>query len=222
MKYSLCISLDKCLRLYIVLHMSKHENQTDKVLKLAKTLGFLRVKDLLAHGIHHEHLRRLCAKGLLLRTGRGIYRLAKDDTSENITLASVAKRIPKGIICLLSALRFHNIGTQNPPEVWIALKQKIAPPREKDLPLRIMWFSDDSYANGTESHTIEGVSVKITNPGKTVVDCFKYRNKVGLDVALEALKECLRKRKCSPSELWKYAKVCRVANVMRPYLEAIE
>ena len=202
--------------------MSKNANEADKTLKLAKTPGFLRVKDLLAHGIHPEHLRRLCSKGLLLGTGRGIYRLTEADASENITLAAVAKRIPNGVICLLSALRFHNIGTQNPPDVWIALKQKNAPPREKDLPLRIMWFSDASYANGIETHTIEGVSVRITNPGKTVADCFKYRNKIRLDVALEALKECLRKRKCSPSELRKYAKVCRVAQVMRPYLEAIE
>ncbi len=202
--------------------MRRNENEADKVLKLAKTLGFLRVKDLVAHGIHPEHLRRLCSKGLLLRTGRGIYRLAGANTSENITLATVAKRIPKGVICLLSALRFHNIGTQNPPEVWIALKRGTASSREKDLPFRIMLFSNVSYATGIETHTIEGVSVKITNPGKTVADCFKYRNKVGLDIALEALKECLRKRKCSPSELWKYAKVCRVSNVMRPYLEAME
>ena len=202
--------------------MSKNTNEADKALKLVKTLGFLRVKDLLAHGIHPEHLRRLCSKGLLLRTGRGIYRLAGADTSENITLATVAKRIPNGIICLLSALRFHNIGTQNPPDVWIALKRGMAPPREKDLPFKIVGFSNASYANGIETHVIEGVSVKITNPGKTVADCFKYRNKVGLDVAIEALKECLRKRKYSPSELWKYAKVCRVANVMRPYIEAME
>jgi len=202
--------------------MSKNEKKADKVLKLARALGFLRIKDLLVHGIHPEYLRRLCSKGLLLRSGRGIYRLAQSDTSENITLAAAAKRIPNGVICLLSALRFHNIGTQNPPDVWIALKQRIAPPREKDLPLRILWFSDASYASGVETHVIEGVSVRITNPGKTVADCFKYRNKIGLDVALEALRECLRKRKCSHSELWQYAKVCRVANVLRPYLEAME
>ena len=202
--------------------MNKKTNGADKVLKLAKTLGFLRVKDLLANGVHPEHLRRLCSKGLLIRTGRGIYRLAGADTSENITVATAAQRVPKGVVCLLSALRFHNIGTQNPPDVWIALKQRSAPPREKDLPLRILWFSDASYAAGVETHTLEGVPVRITNPGKTVADCFKYRNKVGLDIALEALKECLRKQKCSPAELWKYAKVCRVANVMRPYLEAIE
>ena len=202
--------------------MSKNTNQTAKILKLAKTLGFLRVKDLLAHGIHHEYLRRLCSKGVLLRTGRGIYRLAETDASENITLAAVAKRIPHGVVCLLSALRFHNIGTQNPPDVWIALKQRTAPPREKDLPLRIVWFSDASYGAGIETHILEGVTVRITNPAKTVVDCFKYRNKIGLDVAMEALKECMRKRRCSHSELWKYAKVCRVTNVMRPYLEAVE
>lgn len=201
--------------------MRKVKNEADKVMKLAKTLGFLRVKDLIAHGIHPEHLRRLRAKGLLVQTGRGIYRLAGANTSENITLATVAKRIPKGVICLLSALRFHNIGTQNPPDIWIALQRGTAASREKDLPIRIMLFSDVSYATGIEIHTIEGVSVRITNPGKTVADCFKYRNKVGLDIALEALRECLRKRKCSPSELWEYAKVCRVANVMRPYLEAL-
>jgi len=202
--------------------MSKKVNEADKVLKLAKALGFLRVKDILSNGLHPEHLRRLCSKGLILRTGRGIYRLAGADTSENITLATVAKRIPAGVICLLSALRFHNIGTQNPPEVWVALKQRSAPPREEYLPLRIMWFSDTSYTAGIETHAIEGASVKVTNPGKTVVDCFKYRNKIGLDVALEALRECLRKRKSTPAELYKYAKICRVANVMRPYLEVME
>jgi len=201
--------------------MSKEANQADKVVKLAKTLGFLRVKDLLAHGIHHEYLRRLCSRGVLLKAGRGIYRLTEADASEHITLAAVAKRIPHGVVCLLSALRFHNIGTQNPPDVWIALKQKHAPPREKDLPLRVVWFSDASYASGVESHALEGVTVRITNPAKTVADCFKYRNKIGLDVALEALKECTRKRLCSPSDLWQHAKVCRVSKVMRPYLEML-
>ena len=204
------------------MHMRKNDKQPDKVVKLAKTLGFLRSQDLLAQGIHHEHLRRLCAKGVLIKAGRGLYRLAETDVSEHITLAAVAKRIPNAIICLLSALRFHNIGTQNPPDVWIALKQKIAPPRNKDLPLRVVWFSDVSYATGSEAHILDGVTVRITNPAKTVVDCFTYRNKIGLDVALEALKEVLRKRLCQPAELCKYARVCRVSNVMQPYLEITE
>lgn len=202
--------------------MKKNETQTDKVVQLAKTLGFLRVKDLSTHGLHHEHLRRLCSKGVLLKAGRGIYRLAETEDSEHVTLAAVSKRVPHAVICLLSALRFHNIGTQNPPDVWVALKQRTAPPREKDLPLRVVWFSDASYSTGIESHTLEGVAIHITNPAKTVADCFKYRNKIGLDVALEALKEGVRKRKCSPTELWKYAKVCRVTHVMRPYMEAVE
>lgn len=202
--------------------MNRKASEADKVVKLAKTIGFLRGKDLLAHGIHPETLRRLNSKGVLLKSGRGTYRLAEADASEHITLAAVAKRVPRAVICLLSALRFHNIGTQNPPDVWIALKQRIAPPREKDLPLRVVWFADKSYATGVGTHTLEGVTVRITNPAKTVADCFKYRNKIGLDVALEALKDGMRKRKCSTAELWKYARVCRVTNVMRPYLEVVE
>ena len=202
--------------------MDKKSSEADKVVKLAKAIGFLRVQDLLAHGMHPETLRRLCSKGVLLKSGRGTYRLAEADASEHITLAAVAKRVPRAVICLLSALRFHNIGTQNPPDVWIALKQRTAPPREKDLPLRVVWFADTSYATGVETHTLEGVTVRITNPAKTVADCFKYRNKIGLDVALEALKDGMRKRKCSTAELWKQARVCRVTNVMRPYLEVVE
>ena len=202
--------------------MSNTTKEADKILALAKTLGVLRVKDLLSKGIHPEYLRRLCKKGLIVRMGRGLYRLANAGVSENITLTAVAKRIPNGVICLLSALRFHRIGTQNPPEVWVALKLRAAYPRGKDLPIRIVRFSAASHAIGIETHVLDGVPVRMTIPAKTVVDCFKYRNKIGLDVALEALKECIRKRKATPADLWKYAKVCRVANVMRPYLEAIE
>jgi len=202
--------------------MSNNTKEADKILALAKTLGFLRVKDLLSRGIHPEYLRRLCNKGLLVRMGRGLYRLANAGVSENITLTAVAKRIPNGVICLLSALRFHRIGTQNPTAVWVAIKLRAACPRGKDLPIRIVRFSASSHAIGIETHVLDGVPVRMTNPAKTVVDCFKYRNKIGLDVALEALKECIGKRKATPADLWKYAKVCRVANVMRPYLEAIE
>ena len=202
--------------------MSTNTKEADKILALAKTLGFLRVRDLLSRGIHPEYLRRLCNKGLLVRTGRGLYRLANAGVSENITLTAVAKRIPNGVICLLSALRFHRIGTQNPSVVWVALKQRAAYPRGKDLPIRIVRFSASSHASGVKIHMLDGVPVRITHPAKTVVDCFKYRNKIGLDVALEALKECIRTRKATLADLWEYAKVCRVANVMRPYLEAIE
>lgn len=202
--------------------MNDNPKEADKILALAKTLGVLRVKDLRSRGIHPEYLRRLYHKGLFVRMGRGLYRLANAGVSENITLTAVAKRIPNGVICLLSALRFHRIGTQNPPAIWVALKLRAAYPRGKDLPIRVVRFSASSHALGVETHLLDGVPVRITLPAKTVVDCFKYRNKIGLDVALEALKECIRMRKATPADIWKYAKVCRVANVMRPYLEAID
>jgi len=202
--------------------MKKPTTQEKKVLSMAKSLGILRVKDLLASGIHPEHIRRLCRKGQLVQNGRGLYRLADTDVSENITLAAIARRFPHGVICLLSALRFHGIGTQNPPDVWIAFKRGTARPKGRDLPLRVMWFSPASFTAGTESLTTDGVRVRVTNPAKTVADCFKYRNKVGMDVALEALRESIRRRKCTQDEIWKYAKVCRIANVMRPYLESVE
>jgi len=195
--------------------------EPDRVMHLARDLGFLRVKDLLERELHPETLRRLCRRGLLERMGRGLYRLSGAEVSAHITLAAVAKRIPHAVVCLLSALRFHGLGTQNPPDVWIALRNRAASPRGKDLPLRVVRFSDTAFASGTEEHVIEGVHVRVTCPAKTVVDCFKFRNKTGLDVALEALREGLRTRKCAMDDLWKYARICRVANVMRPYLEAI-
>jgi len=202
--------------------MNNSTKDADKTLALARTLGFLRVKDLRSRKIHPEYLRRLCNTGQLVKMGRGLYRLADAGVSENITLTAVAKRIPNGVICLLSALRFHRIGTQNPPAVWVALKLRAAYPRGKDLPIRIVRFSASSHSLGVKTHVLDGVPVRITDPAKTVVDCFKYRNKIGLDVALESLKECIRKRKATPADIWKYTEACRVANVMRPYLEALE
>jgi predicted transcriptional regulator of viral defense system len=140
--------------------------------------------------------------------------------TEHATLATVSKRFPNGVVCLLSALRFHGIGTQNPREVWMALPRKSATPRNGDLPVRFMRFSDASFSAGVEEHNLENVPVRITNTAKTIADCFKYRNKAGLDVALEALRDALRQRKCKSDDIWRYAKVCRVTNVIRPYLEA--
>ncbi len=136
-------------------------------------------------------------------------------------LAQACKQVPRGVICLLSALQFHQIGTQSPFEVWMALDRNAARPRIDYPPLRIMRFSGEALTEGIERHTIEGVPAKLYNPAKTVVDCFKYRNKIGLDVAMEALRDCCAQKKCSNDDLWRYAKICRVANVMRPYLEAI-
>jgi len=193
----------------------------DKVLVLAKRKGILRVKDLHEARIHPEYLRRLCEKGMLMRIGRGLYVPADAELSANTGLAQASRRVPRGIICLLSALRFHEIGTANPFEVWIALDQDVRRPQVKYPPLRIVRFSGKALTEGVERHRIESVPVKVYNPAKTVADCFKYRNKIGLDVAIEALRDCLRTKKCTHEQLWQYAKVCRVTEVMRPYLEAV-
>lgn len=196
-------------------------SKIDKVLEYAREHGVIRVRDAIAEGMHPEYLRRLCAKGLLMKIGRGTYILSDMDFSENIGLAQVAKRVPHAVVCLLSALLFHDIGTQLPHEVWIAIDRKAARPRMKYPPVRVMRFSGKSLSEGIEEHIIEGVTVKVYNKAKTVADCFKYRNKIGLDVALEALKDCRQRRLCSNDELWQYAKICRVSKVMKPYLEAL-
>lgn len=180
----------------------------------------LRVRDLTSRGIHPEYLRRLCRKGLLTRTGRGLYIAADAEISVHHGLAQAAKWVPHGVICLLSALQFHELGTQSPFEVWMALDRRAARPRLGYPPLRIMRFSGKALMEGVEEHGIEGVQVGIYSAAKTVADCFKYRNKIGLDIAMEALRDCREQKKCSNDDLWQYAKICRVANVMRPYLEA--
>lgn len=199
--------------------MDKRKKITAKVLSIAKARRMIRVRDLIEHGIHPEYLRRLCEKGLLIKMGRGIYIPADTEISQNIGLAQVAKRVPHGIVCLLSALQFHDLGTQSPFEVWIAVERKSARPHIDYPPLRIVRFSGIALTEGIEKHQIDGVEVKIFNKAKTIADCFKYRNKIGLDVAMEALKDCRQQRLCTNDQLWKYAKICRVANVMMPYLE---
>ena len=201
--------------------MSRKSIKRKQVLQLARKMGVLRVSDLTSRGIHPEYLRRLHQKGLLIRTGRGLYVAADTDVSEHHALVHVAKWIPHGVGCLLTALQFHEIGTQAPHEIWIALDRRAAQPRIDYPPLRIVRFSGKALTEGIEEHRIEGIIVKVYNPAKTVADCFKYRNKVGLEVALEALRDCRGQRKCTNDELWHYAKVCRVAKVIRPYLEAL-
>jgi len=202
--------------------MPKRRTDQERALELARKVKVLSVKELTDQGIHPEHLRRLHQKGLLVRCSRGVYRLADAEFSENLTLAEVTKRVPSAVFCLLTALRFHNIGTQNPPDVWLALNRGTARPRMDRPRLRIMRFSGKAFTEGVEVHKIENVPVRVTDPAKTVVDCFKYRNKVGLDVGLEALREGWRSRKVTMDDLWRYAKLCRVANVMRPYMEAMQ
>jgi predicted transcriptional regulator of viral defense system len=192
-----------------------------KVLEIARKNNILRPRDLDPYGIPRKYLSILHQKGLLSRVGHGLYVLEDADLTEKHTIAEVCKRVPRGVVCLLSALQFHDLTTQAPFQVWLAIDRKAWLPKEPRLPIRIVRFSGPALEKGIEKHVIEGVPVKIYNPAKTVADCFKYRNKIGLDVALEALRDCRRERKCTNYDLWEYAKICRVANVMKPYLEAI-
>lgn len=197
------------------------QSKTRQVLELVREAGVVRSRDLRERGIHQEYLRRLENRGLLVRSGRGIYTFSDSDLTENQSLAEACMRVPHGIVCLLSALRFHELTTQAPFEVWLAIDSKARTPKEDIAPLRIVYMSGMALSAGIEEYQVEGVPVRVYNPAKTVADCFKYRNKIGLDVALEALRECWRERRSTMDELWHYAKICRVNNVMRPYLESL-
>lgn len=191
------------------------------VVRLVKKAGILRPRDLQPQGIPRLYLRMAADKGLVMRVGRGLYVARGSRPTQHHSLAQASKRVPHGIVCLLSALRFHDLTTQSPFQVWLAISDKARLPKTDSPPLRIVRFSQKMLAYGVQEHHIDGVSVRIFSPAKTVADCFRYRNKIGLDVALEALRECRRKRRATSDELWQAAKVCRVANVMRPYLESL-
>jgi len=195
--------------------------ETDQILALVKRLGLVRPKDLNQHGIPVIYLRRLLHRGELVQPARGVYAVTGHEPTLHHSLAMVSKRIPRGVVCLLSALAYHDIGTQLPSVVWLAIDQRSRPLVTTDLPAKIVRFSAQSLVEGVEEHSVEGVTVRITNPAKTVADCFKFRNKVGLDIALEALRDAWRKRKVTMVELDRFAATNRMTNVMRPYLEML-
>ncbi|OGD15793.1 MAG: transcriptional regulator [Candidatus Aminicenantes bacterium RBG_16_63_14] len=200
--------------------MGKSKEQA--VIDLAKKLGTIRIRDLLSRGIHPEFARRLVTKEILIRSERGLYTLADSEITEHHDFALIGKRLPKGVICLTSALRFHNIGTQLPRKICLALEKGSAQPRLSYPPISVVRISGLSFSEGIDEHTIEGVMVRIYNPAKTVADCFKFRNRIGLEAAIEAVRECLHERKATSDEIYRYAQICRVWNVMKPYLEAIQ
>jgi predicted transcriptional regulator of viral defense system len=192
-----------------------------RALQLVQRLGIARPADLETRGIPRAHIYRLVRAGLVERRARGIYVAAKHAVTADHTLAHVAKRVPAGVFCLLTALRFHELTTQGPGEVWIALPEKARRPR-LDLPrLRVARFSGKALTEGVETHRLEGVEVHVYSAAKTVADCFKYRNKIGLDVAVEALRDFTRSRRGGATELARFARICRVTRVMQPYLDAI-
>ncbi|HEX9784197.1 MAG TPA: hypothetical protein VGA56_15880 [Opitutaceae bacterium] len=174
-----------------------------------------------ARGLNRAQVRQAVQAGLLEQAGRGLYRPPGADITRHHTLAEVAKRIPNGVICLLSALSYHDLTTQSPHEVWLALDHKAWSPRSENVGLRVFRFSGPALSEGVETHTIEGVPVRVYSPAKTVADCFKFRHKIGIDVALEALRETWRARRATMQDLEHHARVDRVAKVMRPYLESL-
>jgi len=196
-------------------------SKSKKVLDIARKAGMFRAHEMAKQGIPRVYLQRLEQQGLLVREARGLYVHPGAKITENHSLAEAAKRVSHGVLCLLSALRFHGLTTQAPSEIWLAIAWKARAPKKDAQPLRIVRMSGKALTEGVDQHQIEGVSVKIYNPAKTVADCFKYRNKVGLDVALEALRDYRRQHRAGMDELWYFANTCRVAKVMQPYLEAL-
>lgn len=197
---------------------STHRSRT---LALLRDVGLLRPRELAARGIPRSTLQRLLKAGEVERVARGLYALPGHLQSEHQSLLEVSKQVPDGVICLLSALSYHAIGTQLPHEVWVAIGSKARAPIVSQVGVRIVRFSASALDHGVERHRIGGVELRVTSPAKTVADCFKYRNKVGLDVAVEALREGWRDRRFQLPELWEAARVCRVDKVIRSYVEAL-
>ena len=197
-----------------------NSSATERILKLAAHQPLVRPRDVEALGIAREFLLRLYRQGLLVRPARGLYARPESSVTEHHSLAVAAKLVPQGVVCLLSALRFHGLTTQDPHEIWMAIDFKAHKPLLASPALRVVRFSGHALVEGIDTHLIEGVEVRVYCAAKTVADCFKYRHKIGVDVAIEALRDALRMRKATVDEIHRFAKVCRVSNVMRPYLES--
>jgi predicted transcriptional regulator of viral defense system len=183
--------------------------------------GVLRTMEALELGVHPRTLYAMRDAGMLEQLGRGLFRLSELPPLGNPDLVAVGLRVPEGVICLISALAVHEITTQIPHEVHIALRRGAETPRLEHPPVRVFWFTGTAFDEGIETRELDGVAIRVYGAAKTVADCFKYRNKLGLDVALEALKLYLKRRAGSVDDLVRFASVCRVEKVMRPYVEAL-
>ena len=192
--------------------------QTAKIIDLARERGIIRAADVEAVGCSRTLLPYLSEKGILRRITRGAYALA-DYVPEHETFIATASSVPHGVICLLSALQYHEITTQMPAMTWIAIQRGTRIPTCKGLNLQVVRFTGMAFSEGIEEYENDGVSIRVYSPGKTVVDCFKFRNRIGLDVALEAMRDALDQHKATRDEIWRLANCCRMARVMRPYLE---
>jgi len=192
-----------------------------KIMHYVSQHGIVRPRDIEAIGLPREYLLRLHRQGKVVRSGRGLYSLPDAAITERHSYAEVARRVPGSVFCLLSALAFHEITTQSPASVWIAVPKGTRRPAISTPSLRVVRLSGPSLTEGIENQKVEGVPIRVYSVAKTVADCFKFRNKVGHDVAIEALKDALREKKATVNEIYRYAKVCRVSNVIRPYMEAL-
>jgi predicted transcriptional regulator of viral defense system len=196
-------------------------HQADRILELARSKGVLRTRDVDSAGASRAVLASLTDEGKLLKLGRGLYALPDRAASAYDSFSEVAARSENGVLCLLSALRFHDLTTQQSSDIWLAIPHKAHAPRFDYPPLRVIRMSGPAMIEGVETVDVAGTQVRVFGVAKTVADCFKFRNKIGLDVALEALREAWNGKRATMDELWRYAEICRVANVMRPYLEAV-
>ncbi|QEZ45168.1 type IV toxin-antitoxin system AbiEi family antitoxin domain-containing protein [Cupriavidus oxalaticus] len=195
--------------------------QTQRVLGLFAGKVFLRATELDAIGVPRIVLTRMVDAGLIEKAARGLYRLPGSSGSEHESLAAIATKVPQAVVCLLSALQFHGLTTQLPRHVWITMPRGSHVPRIEYPPVKMIQVAENAYSPGIEEVELDNVRVRIYSAARTVADCFKHRNKIGLDVALEALRDARSQKKASADDLWRYAKLCRVANIMRPYLEVI-
>ncbi len=199
-----------------------NEGQFEKAEKVFRHHGgVLRMSEAIKANIHRRMLYSMLETGIIEKLGRGLYRLADLPPLGNPDLVAVSLKIPNGVICLISALAYHEITTQVPHEVYVALERGTEAPRLTHPPIRIFWFSGQAFTHGIQTHKIDGVPVRIYSPEKTIADCFKYRNKIGLDTAIEALKLYREKKRFKSEELVQFSRVCRVEKVIRPYLEAL-
>jgi len=195
--------------------------QKDKIMALARQKGILRPRDLIAHGLGRRDLSRLVAEGRMVKSAPGLYGLCDYDITSAHTLVEAVRVQAKGVVCLKSALNFHGIGTQLPHQVWLSVPYGSRITAKKSIPMQVIVMRSPGYESGIQIYELEGIAVPIYNIPKTISDCFKFRNKIGLDVALEALREVLHEKKCTREEIRKFAKINRVENVMRPYMEAL-
>lgn len=197
------------------------KTEIKSALEVFKKNKVMRSAEIFEKGIQPRTLYQMRDEGLLIQEGRGLYRLANEQIWSDPDLAVVSLRIPKGVVCLISALYFHQLTTQIPHEVYVALPKDSEKPRIQYPPIRFFWVSPEPFKAGIEKHTIDNVEVKVYSAAKTIADCFKFRNKTGMDVALEALREGLSQKRCTPEQILRFARINRVERIMLPYIEAL-